>query len=159
MDIPIDCPQRDERLGWSGDAQVFAYTGSLNANTMNFMKKYIEALRISQNDDGVYPQIAPHVDQIGGENGWSDAGVILVWEMYQQYGGTQIITDNLQAMCDYADYLVETSNGYIRERTGYNDHNAISYLDDSCCNTAQCTYVMNLLSQMCKAIGEEELAF
>ncbi len=158
VDIPTDCPQRDERLGWTGDAQVFAYTGSLNANTANFMYKYIDTLRISQNDNGSYPQIVPLVEQTGGSNGWSDAGVIIVWEMYQQYGNKQIIRDNLSAMCRYVDYLVETSDQFIRNFEAYNDHNAISYMDDACCNTAQCTYVAKLLVQMCDIVGEKELA-
>lgn len=157
VDIPTDCPQRDERLGWTGDAQVFAYTGSLNAYTANFMYKYIDALRLSQNEDGSYLQIVPFVDGIGGANGWSDAGIIIVWEMYQQYGNKQVIVENLPAMCRYMDYLVNTSNQFIRKQKDYNDHNALSYMEDACCNTAQCTYVAKLLAQMCDIVGEEEL--
>ena len=157
VDIPTDCPQRDERLGWTGDAQVFAYTGSLNAYTANFMYKYIDALRVSQNEDGSYLQITPFVDQTGGANGWSDAGVIIVWEMYQQYGNKQVIEKNLSAMCKYVDYLVSTSNHFIREQQNYNDHNAISYMEDACCNTAQCTYVAGLVAKMCDIVGEKEL--
>lgn len=157
VDIPTDCPQRDERLGWTGDTQVFAYTGSLNAYTVNFMYKYIDALRVSQNEDGSYLQIVPFVDKIGGANGWSDAGIIIVWEMYQQYGNKQVIIENLSAMCKYMDYLVGTSNQFIREQKNYNDHNALSYMEDACCNTAQCTYVARLLAEMCDIVGEKEL--
>lgn len=157
VDIPTDCPQRDERLGWTGDAQVFAYTGSLNAYTANFMYKYIDALRVSQNEDGSYLQIVPFVDKIGGANGWSDAGIIIVWEMYQQYGNEQVIAENLPAMCRYVDYLVETSDQFLRQSKDYNDHNALSYMEDACCNTAQCAYVAKLLAQMCEVVGEKEL--
>ena len=157
VDIPTDCPQRDERLGWTGDAQVFTYTGSMNAYTANFMYKYLNALKVSQNEDGSYPQIAPWAETNGGANGWSDAGIIIVWEMYQQYGNKQVIADNLSAMCRYMDYLVNTSNEFLRKEKNYNDHNAISYMDDTCCNTAQCTYVAKLLSRMCGIVGEKEL--
>lgn len=157
VDIPTDCPQRDERLGWTGDAQVFTYTGALNANTANFMYKYTDALRLSQQENGAYPEIAPFVNTVGSSNGWCDAGVIIVWEMYQQYGNRQVILDNLSAMCKYVDYLVSTSNQYIRYEKGYNDHNAISYPEDACCNTAQCTYVAGLLAKMCEVVGEQEL--
>lgn len=157
VDIPTDCPQRDERLGWTGDAQVFAYTGSLNAYTANFMYKYLDALRVSQNEDGSYLQITPYVDKTGGANGWSDAGIIIVWEMYQQYGNKQVIEENLSAMCRYVDYLVSTSNDFVREQQNYNDHNAISYMEDACCNTAQCTYVAGLVAKMCDIAGEKEL--
>jgi len=157
VDVPTDCPQRDERLGWTGDAQVFAYTGSLNANTATFMYKYIDALRNSQNEDGSYPQIVPFVDKVGGANGWSDAGVIIVWEMYQQYGNKLVIEKNLQAMCKYVDYLIETSKDFVRDVQGYNDHNAISYMADECINTAQCAYVVRLLAKMCEVVEEKEL--
>lgn len=157
VDIPTDCAQRDERLGWAGDAQVFAYTGSLNANTANFMYKYIDALRSSQNEKGIYPHIAPFSDSTDAANGWSDAGIILVWEMYQQYGNTLVIKENLEAMCRYMDHLVDTSEGFIRKQKNYNDHNALSYMDDACCNTAQCTYVAGLLAKMCAVVEEKEL--
>jgi len=157
VDVPTDCPQRDERLGWTGDAQVFTYTGALNANTANFMYKYIDALRVSQREDGGYPEIVPFVNTVGSSNGWCDAGIIIVWQMYQQYGNKQIIVENLPSMCKYMDYLVNTSHEYIREEKGYNDHNAVSYPEDACCNTAQCTYAAKLLADMCKIAGEEEL--
>ncbi len=158
VDIPTDCPQRDERFGWTGDAQVYAYTGALNANTDNFMNQYLSSLRSGQMENGAYLQVSPDWKTTGGSNGWSDAGVILVWEMYQQFGNRQVIRENLEAMCRYADYLVETSDAFIREHVAYNDHNALSYMDAACCNTAQCAYVMDLMSRMCKAVHEEELA-
>lgn len=157
VDIPTDCPQRDERLGWAGDAQVYARTGSFNSYTANFIYKYIDILRASRNEKGAYPHIAPFWEYTDAANGWSDAGIILVWEMYQQYGNKKIIEENLSAMCRYMDHLVETSDNYIRNGKGYNDHNAASYMDDACCNTAQCTYVADLLTKMCQAVGEDEL--
>ena len=157
VDIPTDCAQRDERLGWAGDVQVYAYTGSLNSYTARFIDKYIDALRASQNQEGAYQHIVPFSDSTDAANGWSDAGVILVWEMYQQYGNKQVIVENLQAMCKYIDHLVDTSEEYIRKQVHYNDHNAISYMDDACCNTAQSTYVAGLVAKMCGIVGEEEL--
>lgn len=158
VDIPTDCPQRDERLGWTGDAQVFAYTGALNSNIANFMEKYVDFLRISQLENGSYQQIVPFEDAIGGSNGWSDAGIIIVWELFQQYGNLELIEENLPAMMKYIDYLVSTSENFLRKEKGYNDHNALSYLDDTCCNTAQCAYVSGLLAKMCEFIGEKDLA-
>ncbi|MBR5577531.1 MAG: family 78 glycoside hydrolase catalytic domain [Lachnospiraceae bacterium] len=158
VDVPTDCPQRDERLGWTGDAQVFTYTGSLNADTAAFMKKYVDFLRISQLDNGAYRQIVPFVDATGGSNGWSDAGVIIVWELFQQYGDLRIVKENLSSMKKYVDYLVDTSENYLRKDLGYNDHNALSYMEDSCCNTAQCAYVSGLLAKMCEFAGETKEA-
>lgn len=158
VDVPVDCPQRDERFGWAGDAQVFAPTASYNANIYQFMRQYVTALRLGQNEDGSYPELAPSVSTDGGSNGWSDAGIILVWELYQQYGDITIIHENLDAMCRYLDYLVNTSENFLRVRSGYNDHNAVSTLDDTICNTAQCAYVASLLTKMCRTVGEQELA-
>lgn len=158
VDIPVDCPQRDERFGWVGDAQVFAPTAAYNADIYQFMRQYVTALRLGQNADGSYPELAPSISTDGGSNGWSDAGIILVWELYQQYGDITIVEENFDAMCRYMEYLVETSDNFLRVRSDYNDHNAVSTLDDTMCNTAQCAYVANLLTKMCEIVGEEELA-
>lgn len=158
VDVPVDCPQRDERFGWAGDAQVFEPTAAYNADVYQFMRQYVAALRLGQNEDGSYPELAPSASSEGGSNGWSDAGIILVWKLYQQYGDITIIQENLDAMCRYMDYLVNTSENFLRMRTGYNDHNAVSTLDDTICNTAQCAYVASLLTKMCQVMGEEELA-
>lgn len=158
VDVPVDCPQRDERFGWAGDAQVFAKTAAYNANIYQFMRKYVTALRLGQSDDGAYPEIAPGLNMAGGSNGWSDAGIILVWELYQQYGDTNIIEENIEAMCKYMDYLVNTSEEYIREHSGYSDHNSVAELDLTLCNTAQCAYVASILSKMCTVLGKDDLA-
>lgn len=158
VDVPVDCPQRDERFGWAGDAQVFASTAAYNADIYQFMRQYVTALRLGQNEEGAYPEIAPGLNMAGGSNGWSDAGVILVWELYQQYGDITIIEENFDAMIKYMDYLVKTSDNFVRVRAGYNDHNAVSTLDDTMCNTAQCAYIASLLTKMCEITGKGELA-
>lgn len=158
VDIPTDCPQRDERFGWAGDAQVFEPTAAYNANVYQFMRQYVSALRLGQNENGSYPELAPSVSTDGGANGWSDAGIILVWQLYQQYGDVSIIKENLDAMCRYMDYLTHTSEGFLRARSGYNDHNAVSSLDDTLSNTAHCAYVASLLAKMCRIVEEYSLA-
>ena len=158
VDVPTDCPQRDERFGWGGDAQVFIPTASYNANVYNFMDKYLDAMRLGQNPDGSYPELAPSVSTDGGSNGWSDAGIILVWELYQQYGNKAIIYENFDAMCKYMNYLIATCENYMRTRSGYSDHNAVSEMDDTLCNTAECAYVALLLSKMSTIIGKEDVA-
>lgn len=158
VDTPTDCPQRDERLAWTGDAQVFASTADYNANIYSFMGEYIDALRMGQDENGEYPDIGFREEDSGGNNGWGDAGIILVWEMYQQYGNEAIIHENFQSMCRYMDYLVKTSDDFIREDDGYSDHNAVSLTEDDICNTAQCAYVALLLSKMSTVIGEDAAA-
>lgn len=156
VDVPTDCPQRDERLAWAGDAQVFALTGSYNANIYSFMDKFLDALRGGQLENGCIQDIAFSDNRWGGNNGWADSIIIITWTLYQQYGNVGIIEENYDAMCAYMDYLVATSENYVREVKGYGDHNAISSSGDDVVNTAQCAYVANLLSKMSGIIGQEE---
>ena len=158
IDIPVDCPQRDERLGWSGDAQVFAKTASYNADVYQFLRQYTNILRLEQSEEGYYPERVLSTEPSGGANGWSDAGVIIVWELYQQYGSREIIHENYEAMCKYVDYLVNTSDNYLRSHEGYSDHNAVSTPEHTLTNTAQCAYVYSILAKMSKVIGEDSLA-
>ncbi len=111
-----------------------------------------------QCENGAFPEIAPSINMDSGANGWSDAGIILVWELYQQYGDQRLIEDNLQAMCRYMDYLVDTSENFVRRQHNYSDHNAVAGLEDEIANTAQCAYVAGLLSKMSADIGEKEIA-
>lgn len=158
LDVPTDCPQRDERFGWAGDAQVFANTAAYNADVCNYLGKYTEMLIRCQSENGAFAEIAPSKDTGIGANGWSDAGIILVWELYQQYGNDALIRNNLDAMCRYVDYLVDTSEDYVRSMHHYSDHNAVSVLEDDIADTAQCAYAAKLLSKMCLAVGEQEAA-
>ena len=136
LDVPTDCPQRDERFGWAGDAQVFARTAAYNAEVHNYLSKYVQMLIDGQCENGAFPEIAPSINMDSGANGWSDAGIILVWELYQQYGDQRLIEDNLQAMCRYMDYLVDTSENFVRRQHNYSDHNAVAGLEDEIANTA-----------------------
>lgn len=156
VDIPTDCPQRDERLAWAGDAQTFAPTGSYNANIYTFMEKYLDALRAGQNADGSVQDVGFWDDTSGGNNGWGDAIITIPWTLYQQYGNPKIIEENFESMCAYMDYLVATSEDYIRNDEGFADHNSMSSSGDAINNTAQCAYAAKLLAKMCRIIGEEE---
>ena len=155
VDIPTDCPQRDERFGWAGDAQVFAHTADYNANTHLFMKEYLHTLVSERNSQGAFPDMTGCYDG-AGSNGWADAGIILTYELYQQYGDISVLRDHMDAMCEYVDYLVETSDEYIRYMDSYSDHIAESMMSDEMCNTLQCAYAADLLSRMCAAIGDTE---
>lgn len=156
LDIPSDCPQRDERFGWSGDAQIFARSGAYNSDVYHFMDNYLYYLREAQNEEGAYPDIAPYRACDYGNNGWGDAGILITWYHYLQYGDKQIILDNYEAMSRYVDYLVESSEDFIRTKHGYGDHNAISETPEEVTNTALCAYVAKLMSNMAQIVGEEE---
>lgn len=159
VDIPTDCPQRDERLAWTGDAQVFAPTASYNSNTYQFYTSFLQAMRDGQNEDGSLQDMTFIDFESAGNNGWGDAGITIPWTLYSQFGTQTVIEDNLDMMCRYMDYLIATSDNYIRNHEGsYGDHLAPSKTDNAMSDTAQCAYDALLLSKMCAAVGQEELA-
>lgn len=124
LSVPTDCPQRDERLGWMGDAQVFLRTASYNADIAAFFTKWMVDVEDAQSTDGVFPDIAPRVpegegfvglDQLQGGAGWADAGVIVPWTLWRVYGDTRIIERHWGAMTRWLDWLERTNPRAIRE--------------------------------------------
>ena len=110
LSVPTDCPQRDERLGWTADTQVFAETGTYFANTRDFFHKWTRDLRDSQGDHGGYPGVAP-LAQYGNEMtrlGWSDAGIIVPWTVWKQFGDNAIVDENWAAMEKYMQHINDT---------------------------------------------------
>ena len=110
LSVPTDCPQRNERLGWTADTQVFTETGSFFANTDAFFHKWMRDMRDSQSETGSFPGVAPTA-QYGGNMmrlGWADAGVIVPWTVWKQFGDTAIIEENWDAMEKYMFHVNET---------------------------------------------------
>lgn len=113
LSVPTDCPQRNERLGWTADTQVFAETGSFFANTESFMHKWMRDMRDTQTELGAYPGVAP-IAQYGASStnmmrlGWADAGVIVPWTIWKQFGDTDIINDNWDSMELFMNHVNET---------------------------------------------------
>jgi alpha-L-rhamnosidase len=99
IDIPTDCPQRDERLGWTGDAQVYIRTATLNADVQAFFTKWLVDLEDAQRADGQFPMVAPL--KVAGDDGgpaWADAGVICPWTLYDVYGDRRVLARHYDAM-------------------------------------------------------------
>ncbi len=113
LSVPTDCPQRNERLGWTADTQVFSETGTFFANTYAFMQKWMQDMRDSQSSLGGFPGIAPWGQYCGDEGsmmrvGWADAGVIVPWTLWKQMGDTRIIDENWDAMQRFITHVAET---------------------------------------------------
>jgi alpha-L-rhamnosidase len=110
LDVPTDCPQRDERMGWTGDAQVFAPTAALNMDVAGFFTKWLGDVEADQFEDGAVPHVVPNVlpvyqgRQPGGAAGWADAAVIIPWEMYRSYGDTRILERQYDSMARWVEY-------------------------------------------------------
>lgn len=114
LSVPTDCPQRDERLGWTADTQVFAETGSFFASTRRFFHKWMRDMRDTQSQLGGFPGVAPYAQYGSGEHemmrcGWADAGIIVPWTVWKQYGDTDIIDENWEAMEKFMDHIASTS--------------------------------------------------
>lgn len=106
LDIPTDCPQRDERMGWTGDAQVFIKTASYNFDCEKFFEKWLTDLRLDQTKSGYVPSVIP---QVWGDDwsgcGWGDASVICPWQIYLTYGNKDILKKSFKSMCLYLKYI------------------------------------------------------
>lgn len=110
LDVPTDCPQRDERLGWTGDAQVFVRTASLNFDVERFFKKWLRDLAADQGRDGCVPHVVPNIfDDMGGSSAWSDAAVICPWEIYRTYGDKAVLEEQFDSMKAWIDWMRERS--------------------------------------------------
>ncbi len=103
--VPTDCPQRDERLGWSADTQIFSITGSYNADAKAFLERWLLCLRDAQQSDGQYTDVAPCNGFGTGNVGWSDAGIIVPYNLYKMYGDVSVIRDSYDSMTKYMDWL------------------------------------------------------
>lgn len=105
LDVPTDCPQRDERLGWTGDAQVFSRTASFNMNVNNFFAKWLKDLSADQ-QDGVVPFVIPNIlGRPTSSAGWADAATIIPWNMYLAYGDKKILEDQYASMKAYVESI------------------------------------------------------
>lgn len=115
LDIPTDCPQRDERMGWTGDAQVFAKTAGYNYNVLKFFKKWLGDVRAQQRANGAVPDTVPNFWQHDSSSAaWGDAICIIPWQMYLLYGDKQILEDNFDAMRKWVSYITgDTLDKYL----------------------------------------------
>ncbi|TWU19251.1 Bacterial alpha-L-rhamnosidase [Allorhodopirellula heiligendammensis] len=111
LDLPTDCPQRDERMGWTGDAQAYVATAAYNTDIGAFYTKWLRELMESQRPSGAFPGYAPFPFQHGWDFGsaWADAGVICPWTIWQAYGDTRVIEDCWEPMVRFMNWRDETA--------------------------------------------------
>ena len=114
IDVPTDCPQRDERLGWTGDAQVFCETAAWNMDVYAFFTKFLRDMAEEQNGAGglvpqvvpdIYPKDGKHTGLGGGSAGWGDAAAVIPWMLYRHYGDAAILTRQFDSMRAWVDWL------------------------------------------------------
>ena len=110
LDVPTDCPQRNERLGWTGDAQMFCRTASLNFDVRRFFNKWLGDVRLEQREDGAVYGIVPESYKDPNRHsrisaGWGDCATIIPWQLYQIYGDKAVLEENFSLMCGWVEYL------------------------------------------------------
>ncbi|MBR1498330.1 MAG: family 78 glycoside hydrolase catalytic domain [Bacteroidaceae bacterium] len=139
LSVTTDCPQRNERLGWTADTQVFAETGTFFANTDRFFHKWMRDMRDTQSPTGAFPGVAPLAQYGAGDGkgngdmmrlGWADAGIIVPWTVWKQFGDNDIINENWQSMDRFMDHINETKyehNAMLSENGNYQWADWLSY--------------------------------
>lgn len=125
LDVPTDCPQRDERLGWLGDAQVFVKTAAYNYDVEKFFKKWLGDMRADQCPNGGLPNVVPNTLRGTKDSAaWSDAACVCPWQIYEHYGDESILRDNFEMMRRYVDHIAEDSAVPYRWKKKKGDHYA-----------------------------------
>ena len=124
ISIPTDCPQRDERLGWLGDAQIFARTACYNRDVAAFFGKWLDDVADAQLPSGAFTDIAPLLGARGpGAPAWGDAGVIIPWTMWKMYGDRTVLRRHFGAMTAFMDFIEQANPDYLRTRELGNSYN------------------------------------
>ena len=157
LSVPTDCPQRDERLGWTGDAQAFSVTAAYNADVYGFFLKWMQDMRDSQGESGGYADINPRLNFCSGDDavGWGDAGIIIPYNMYIQFGDTRILKEHFDSMKKYVDGLIE-KYGMRGPMPRYNDWLAYDYCSGEFLSSAYLVHDLDLMIVCARAIGKDK---
>lgn len=159
LDVPTDCPQRDERAGWTGDAQVFMKTACINMNSPAFYTKWLRDLcDDSQREDGAFGDVAPHIDSTKyGNTGWTDAGPICAWRMFEMYGDVHVLAEHYPALQRHMEYLAKTSKGFVRGTGSYGDWLRLAGPQHSdAIGTAYYNHTAQVMAKIAEALGKNE---
>ncbi len=162
MDIPTDCPQRDERLGWTADAIDFIKTAAFNFDVSAFYTKWLQDLNDAQENNGAYPAIAPKPDfgvgpLYSGAPGFADAGIITPYMLYKFYGDKTILKKYYLNMQRYIKYLIKNSQNYIRPNYGYGDWLSVdAETSNELIGTAFFAYVVKLMIEISRVVGQKK---
>jgi alpha-L-rhamnosidase len=167
ISIPTDCPQRDERLGWMGDAQIFIRTGTFNMDIAAFFTKWMRDVVDAQSEEGAFPDFAPRLKdkvlmRFESAPAWGDAGIIVPWTIFRVYGDTRIISEHWKAMVRWMGFLQEANPDLIRRKeTGNNYGDWLSIQADTpkdLLATAYWAYDAELMAKMAEVLGRRSEA-
>ena len=161
LSVPTDCPQRDERLGWMGDAQIFVRTAAANRDVAAFFAKWMHDVADAQSPEGGFSDVSPRlVDLSDGAPAWGDAGVIVPWTVYQVYGDTRILETHYDAMVRWIDYLDCANPNHLWLQRRVNDFgdwlSVDADTDKDVLATAYFAYDAVLMAQIAGILGRLE---
>lgn len=157
LDVPTDCPQRDERAGWTGDAQVFAKTALLERGSAAFFSKWlVDLIDDSQREDGALGDVAPYINAVGfGNAAWEDSGVVVTYRMWEMEGDTQVIRDHWAGLTRFMAHLQKVAPDGIRQPGSYGDWLLLDGPQLSAVHgTAYYARCADLMATLSGAIGE-----
>jgi alpha-L-rhamnosidase len=161
IDIPTDCPQRDERLGWMGDAQVYIRTATLHEDVQAFFEKWLVDVEDGQRKDGEYPMVAPV--KVAGDDGgpaWADAGVICPWTVYDVYGDTRILEKHYKSMAQFIEFCKHRSTPDMLPPKEFHCFGDWLNIKDETPKPVICTayfaYSTKLMARIAAALGKTE---
>ncbi|MBO5789277.1 MAG: family 78 glycoside hydrolase catalytic domain [Clostridia bacterium] len=159
LSIPTDCPQRDERLGWTGDTQIFCRAAAYQADVKGFFHKWMQDVRDSQGEDGHIPDVVPYACIFAKSTGaaWGDAAIIVPYTIYLMYGNTDIIRENMDMMRRYMAWLAARPD-YMGAEPRYLDWLAFDPTQGNYIARVYYAHDARLMAVMARAIGEEEEA-
>jgi alpha-L-rhamnosidase len=173
VDVPTDCPQRDERLGWTGDAQVFSPTASFNFSTVAFYEKWLKDLALDQQDDGAVPHVIPnilsHTTRKGdsASSGWADVSVVVPWNVYQAFGDKRVLEEQYPSMKAWVEYMRKQAGAKYLYNTGFTFGDWLAFAttdsdypgattDKDFVQTAYFTHSTELLAKTAAVLGKTQ---
>lgn len=169
FDIPTDCPQRDERLGWTGDAQIFAETGCFNFNSALFFKKWLHDVAAESDEQTGVPQIVPNiVGKTVGTSVWSDCATVIPWVVYQTYGDKQVLIDQYDNMKLWVEFIRKNCGNDVLWLKGFQRGDWLSLDSDASLNlmsggtdknlvaNVYYAYSTRILRDTAKVLGKDE---
>ena len=170
LDIPTDCPQRDERVGWTGDAQVFSMTAAFNFGVAPFYDKWLKDLALDQLENGEVPNVVPDIlqNKQSGATGWADAAVIVPWTVYRAYGDKRILEQQYSSMKGWINYMKKhAGDDYLWNQRRHQWGDWLSYHSDSpaypgaytetdLIATAYFSYSTSIMAKVAHILGKTE---
>lgn len=173
LDVPTDCPQRDERLGWTGDAEVFAPTASFNFDTAGFYSKWLRDVALDQEDDGAVPFVIPnvlsHTTRKGeaASAGWADVAVVVPWTVYQSFGDKRILEEQYPSMKSWVEYMRRAAGESYLWKSGFSFGDWLAFAttqsdypgattDKDLIQTAYFARSTELLAKTAEVLGKKE---